>query len=219
MKDITGAGAPAGDEARRGVFLTLLRYTGWLVALSLLCQGLYLYASANDATTQFSEASLAEMSQNVMLVVSLLLLWRIRTLGQYRHVVVMLFGLLLASLIREQDRLLDAVFDSLWQWLVTLVVLPVLLYMIRYRHRLLDELGAFMQTAPFGIFSAGFMTLYLFSRLIGRGDYWQAVMAERYHYPTKSAVEESIEVLGYALMLIALVELWLLCRRLRARAL
>ncbi|WP_456268175.1 hypothetical protein M1D97_13095 [Kushneria sp. AK178] len=198
---------------RRQTLNSIYRFVAYLFFIAFICQCMYWDALPRALDDQFSEASFAEISQTVMLMVSLVLLWKVRAMGVYRHGVVLMFAFLLASLIREQDFLLERVFDGLWQWLVTLVLVPALVYLIRHRLRVLDECCRYMQQMSFGLFLSGMLTLYVFSRLMGRGIFWEAIMKAQYIYEIKSTVEEGIETLGYALMLLAIVELWLWARR------
>ena len=73
-------------------------------------------------------------------------------------------------------------------------------------------------TFAFGLFTAGVLTTYIFSRLYGRQAFWQAILEESYSGTFKSVAEEVVELLGYSLILIATVELLLMTRRIyRAR--
>ena len=198
---------------RRQALNSIYRYVAYLFFIALICQCMYWDALPRDLGNQFTESSFAEISQTVMLLVSLMFLWKIRAMGVYRHGVVLMFAFLLASLIREQDSMLDAVFDDLWQWLVALVLVPAVVFLVRYRLRVLDECYRYMQQMSFGLFLGGFVTVYVFSRLMGRGIFWEAILKAQYIYEIKSTVEEGIETLGYALMLLAIVELWFWARR------
>ncbi|MDP1086466.1 transporter, partial [Klebsiella pneumoniae] len=73
--------------------------------------------------------------------------------------------------------------------------------------------AAYANSFSFGLFAAGFLTTYVFSRLYGRQDFWRAVLQENYLRDFKSAAEELVELFGYALLLIAVIELVLLARR------
>ncbi|WP_299256345.1 hypothetical protein [uncultured Kushneria sp.] len=198
---------------RRQALNSIYRYVAYLFFIALICQCMYWDALPRDLENQFTESSFAEISQTFMLLASLIFLWKIRAMGVYRHGVVLMFAFLLASLIREQDFMLNRVFDDLWQWLVALVLVPAVVFLVRYRLRVLDECCRYMQQMSFGLFLSGFITVYVFSRLMGRGVFWEAVLKMQYIYEIKSTVEEGIETLGYALMLLAIVELWLWARR------
>ncbi|MGO2355561.1 MAG: hypothetical protein ACTH58_12605 [Marinomonas foliarum] len=75
------------------------------------------------------------------------------------------------------------------------------------------SLKEYSQQPSFGTFLAGFVTIMAFSRLMGRGSFWQAVMGDSYMRLVKNIVEEGIETLGYTLILISAIELVLACRR------
>jgi hypothetical protein len=53
----------------------------------------------------------------------------------------------------------------------------------------------------------------IFSRLYGRQDFWRAVMQDNYIREFKDVAEEAIELLGYSLILFAMIELLLIARR------
>ncbi|ART63751.1 hypothetical protein [Kushneria marisflavi] len=198
---------------RQKTLKSLYRYIAYLFLIALICQCMYWDALPRDIDDQFSETSFAEIAQPFMLLGSLILLWKVRAMGIYRHGTVLMFAFLLASLIREQDFMLDRVFDDLWQWLVTLVLVPALVFLVRYRLHVLDECCRYMKQMSFGLFLGGFVSVYVFSRLMGRGIFWEAVLKAQYVYEIKATIEESIETLGFALILLAIVELWLWARQ------
>ncbi|ARS51954.1 hypothetical protein [Kushneria konosiri] len=198
---------------RQETLKSLYRYIAYLFFVALICQCMYWDALPRELEDQFSETSFAEIAQTFLLLGSLIALWRVRAMGVYRHGTVLMFAFLLASLIREQDFMLDRVFDGLWQWLVTLVLVPATVFLVRYRLRVLDECCRYMQQMSFGLFLSGFVTVYVFSRLMGRGIFWEAVLKAQYVYEIKATIEESIETLGFALILLSTVELWLWARR------
>lgn len=53
------------------------------------------------------------------------------------------------------------------------------------------------------IMTIGLALLLAYSRLIGMGALWQGLLEDGYVRVVKNAVEESAEVLGYALILVA----------------
>ncbi|RKR04458.1 hypothetical protein C7446_1667 [Kushneria sinocarnis] len=201
------------DTDLRSAPLAILgRYFVYLCALALLCQMQYWSVLANPGT-RFSELSFVELAQSGLLLVSLILLWRTRQLGTWPAGTALMFGWLLASLIREQDFQLDRLFDGLWQWLVAVVAIATVRHLWRQREQIAEECRSFFAWSGFGLFMGGFMATYVFSRLMGRSALWEAVLGEAYQYRIKSGVEETLELLGYALMFAACVELWLLARR------
>ncbi|BBI72612.2 hypothetical protein HAALTHF_22730n [Vreelandella aquamarina] len=86
------------------------------------------------------------------------------------------------------------------------------------RQRFLEEFRHYSNTFSFGLFAAGVLVTYIFSRLYGRQDFWRAVLQEHYIRDFKDIAEEAIELLGYSLILFATIELLFLARRIhRAR--
>lgn len=193
---------------------TCLRALAYLVIIAALMEGVMQEALQLDYT-QFSESGFTELTQSVLLLLATGLALSVRIWQrQLPHVSLLLVGLLGASLIREQDAWLDSyVFDGAWQTLVALLVLPVLFVVIRHRRAFVTELESITGTFSFGLFAAGFLTTYAFSRLYGRSALWQEILGEHYLRAFKNAAEEVTELFGYTLMLFAMLELVLLVRR------
>ncbi|MFM9270642.1 hypothetical protein ACJ7V3_10300 [Halomonas elongata] len=193
---------------------TCLRALAYLVIIAALMEGVMQEAQQLDYT-QFSESGFTELTQSALLLLATGLALSVRVWQrQLPHVSLLLVGLLGASLIREQDAWLDSyVFDGAWQTLVALLVLPVLFVVIRHRRVFVTELESITGTFSFGLFAAGFLTTYAFSRLYGRSALWQEILGEHYLRAFKNAAEEVTELFGYTLMLFAMLELVLLVRR------
>ena len=127
-----------------------------------------------------------------------------------------MLGFILASLAREQDHHLDLhVFDGAWQLVVFLIVVPCLVLVWRNREKFLQEFNDYSHSSAFGLFAAGFLTTYVFSRLYGRTEFWRTLMDASYDRAIKNSAEEVTELMGYMLLFFATVELLLLVRRLR----
>lgn len=193
---------------------TCLRALAYLLIIAALMEGVMREALRLPGV-QFSESGFTEITQSVLLLLATGLALSTRLIQrQLPNVALLLVGLLGASLIREQDAWLDIyVFDGAWQTLVTLLVLPVLFVVIRQRRAFVAELESITGTFSFGLFSAGFLTTYAFSRLYGRSELWQAILGDHYLRTFKDAAEEITELFGYTLLLFAMLELVLLVRR------
>ena len=193
---------------------TCLRATLYILLVAGIAQGVF-YESLYLPDARFSERGFTELAQSALLAAGAgLLLYSHLVIRTLPYISLLMFGFLFASLIREQDALLDTyLFDGAWQLLVSFTVLPILFVVIRKRQRFLAEFAAYSNSFSFGLFAAGFLTTYVFSRLYGRGDFWQAILQESYVRDFKSAAEEVVELFGYAVLLIAVIELVLLARR------
>lgn len=197
-----------------GFKATCLRATLYILTIGVLMQGVY-YEGVHLTGIRFSEQGFTEHMQSVLLgLCSALLIYVHQRLPHFRHLALLMFAFLFASLIREQDARLDAyLFDGAWQVLVTLVILPSLYVVIRSRRAFLDEFSRYADSFSFGLFAAGFLCTYVFSRLYGRGAFWEAIMQENFVRVFKDTAEEVTELFGYALLLLAVIELILLARR------
>ncbi len=202
---------PAWPIAIRSLFIRTVLYT---FIIGLIAQGAYWEAQYLPAV-RFSELGFTEFTQTLALATGCLLLLYVRhVLRVWPNVTLLLLAFIAASLIREQDRFLDTyVAEHTWKVLVSLVVIPSIAWVVIQRRRFLAEFAHYSNTLSLGLFIAGILTTYIFSRLYGRQTFWQTVMQESYMRDVKSMAEEVIELLGYAIILIALVELLLLTRR------
>lgn len=195
---------------------TCIRAVIYILLTGALMQGVY-YEALYLPDNQFTERGFTELAQTLLLTIaSALLIYARHGLKSMPQVTLLLFGFLFASLIREQDSHLDTyLFDGAWQVLVTLVILPCLFFVIRRRRQFIDEFTHYSNTFSFGLFAAGFLTTYVFSRLYGRSEVWMAILGDHYARTFKDAAEEVTELFGYALLLFAIIELVLLARRWR----
>ncbi|HSH48337.1 MAG TPA: hypothetical protein VK991_07100 [Halomonas sp.] len=198
-----------------------LRAALYILLIAALAQGVYIEA-LHFPEVRFSEYGFTELAQTALLATaSALLIYTRQVLRVLPNVALLMLGFIVASLIREQDYFLDTfVARHVWKVLVTLVVIPTLYQVIRRRRDFLDELARYANSFSFGFFASGVLTTYVFSRLYGRSVMWEAILEESYVRTFKDAAEEVVELLGYALILIAVIELVILARhwaRQRAR--
>lgn len=197
-----------------GFAATCLRAALYILLVAGIAQGVYVEALYLPET-RFSERGFTEPAQSGLLSLTTLLLLYVRFgLRELPQVSLLLLAFVASSLVREQDALLDTyVFDGAWQLLVALIILPSLYSVIRHRREFAAQFAGYANSLSFGLFAAGFLTTYVFSRLYGRSEMWQAILQEDYVRTFKDAAEEVVELFGYALILIAVIELALLARR------
>lgn len=196
----------------------------WITGLRWLAYGLLMAGVASlllgeagrTGTERFWEAGPTEIAQLTAAFGSALLLlafaWR---RPEWRPVSLPLAAFFLMLGTRELDWFTDHyIADGTWQMVVLAIVLVLLFYLWRARRDLMPAWTAFTATPAFGVMAAGGVMLLIFSRLFGRASMWQAVMGDAYLRVVKSAVEEGVELAGYTLLFIGVIEL-LLIRRLR----
>jgi hypothetical protein len=185
-----------------------------VLLIGAIAQGAYLEA-LYFPSVRFTELGFTEFTQTLVLATCCAMLVYIRqVLKVWPTVTLLLLAFLAASLVREQDHFLDSyVAHNTWKALVALIIIPTLVWVVKQRRRFLDEFAYYSNTFSFGLFTAGVLTTYIFSRLYGRQEFWQTILEDSYVRNFKNIAEEVVELLGYSLMLIATLELLLLARR------
>ncbi|GEN27299.1 hypothetical protein HVA01_09450 [Halovibrio variabilis] len=197
----------------------LVRAVLYVLFIGAIVQGAYLEALYLPSV-RFTELGFTELTQTLVLFTCCAMLIYIRqVLKVWPTVTLLLLAFVASSLVREQDYFLDTyVAENTWKVLVALIILPSLFWVVKQRQRFLEEFAHYSNTFAFGLFTAGVLTTYIFSRLYGRTIMWQAVLDDQYVRIFKDVAEEVVELLGYSLILIATLELLLLARRIyRAR--
>ncbi len=189
----------------RGKLIRIFLYAVFLVALMLV-----IISDANAGADKFFEDSWTERAQEAIFLLLAIGLCTLSMRLQQVSILAALFaGFFMLAFIRELDALLEQnIATGTWQVLVTVVVL-VMAYQARKHWSLLQsQITSHIKTYSFGLFIAGFLTTFIFSRLIGNEELWMAIMDEGYHRNIKNAVEESTELLGDALFLFSGVEFY-----------
>lgn len=161
--------------------------------------------------SEYSEYSLTEWLESGLALLSGLSFLIVAKINLVmRPVAAMLTALFLMKCIREADYFLDKlVADGAWQVLVTAVLVVIVLYLWKQKTSITESIRAFSQQPSSGILLSGFLTLFVFSRLIGRARFWEAVMGDGYMRVVKNISEEATELLGYGLLSIAAIEMLL----------
>lgn len=190
-----------------------LRAALYILLIAALAQGIYIEA-LHFPNVRFSEYGFTELAQSgILATASALLIYTRQALKVLPNVVLLMLSFIVASLIREQNHFLDTfVADHTWKVLVALVVIPTLYHIVRRRQGFLNELAHYANSFSFGFFSSGILTTYVFSRLYGRSVMWEVILEDSYVRTFKNAAEEAVELLGYALILISVIELVILAR-------
>jgi len=198
----------------------ILRGLIYLFAVAGIAQLVSLEGYRSLTLSEYSEHSLTEYMQDVMSFLScMLFLYASRLDEKLKIASILLAALLGMMFVRESDSLLDHyVFDGAWQTIVLLIFACVIVFLLGQFSKIYASLKEYSLQASFGIFLAGFVTLLAFSRMMGRSSFWQAVMGDSYMRIVKNIVEESIETFGYSLVLIAAIELVLVCLRRKKQA-
>lgn len=194
-----------------GLKTALLRLIIYGALVYLLAEFLKWNVKQEAVSNKFSEDSAVEYVQSILLLLSSTVF--LYTSFKYRSLFPLsfaLFAFMMASLIREQDAFLDEhVYDGAWQTGAFSLLILASLLIYRKKAIFFSNLNNFVHQFSFGILLSGIVTTYIFARLYGRKVFWMAVMETQYIRDVKNVSEESLELFGYALILIASVEFYL----------
>lgn len=161
--------------------------------------------------SDYSEHSATEKMHDLFAFISCVVFFIAARLSQsLRPAAVMVGTLVGLMLIREFDAFLDDnLFDGAWQVLVYGSIAASAFYLFKQPNPVKPSLIEYSHTSSSGIFLSGILVVLVFSRLFGRGSFWEAVMGDGYVRVVKNIAEEGTELMGYALLVIAAVEfLW-----------
>lgn len=165
------------------------------------------YSQLSEST--YNEVSLTEKLQDLFGFLScVFFLVAARMNVELRPIAVMLAALTGMMFIRESDSFLDHnVFDGAWQVLVSAVIVVTAVFLKKQSQPIKSAIMAYARLPSAGVLLSGILVTFVFSRLFGRRSFWEAVMGDNYIRVVKNVVEEGTELMGYALILIAALEL------------
>lgn len=197
----------------RTVIASLFLYICWaaLIAVAVTAEGHWLGVDA-----RYGEASLVEyLESSFLLLVAILFYIGSRVSGHWRGLCIALTFAAAVAAVREQDSFFDHnVFDGAWQLVAAALLVWAASILWRYPGSLADEASSFANSRGAGLLMAGFVTVFVFSRIVGMQTFWRNVMGDRYLRVVKNIVEEGIELFGYSLLVLAAAETVLHLKRL-----
>ncbi len=175
----------------------------FLAALMLL-----VVVDAGAEESKFFENSWTERAQeSLFLLLFIIHVLVARRVQSVRTLALLFGGFFLLALVRELDAVLEGnIGTGAWQVLATLIVIAMIYRLRQDWQGFRFQLQSHMETYSFGLFMAGFLTTFAFSRLLGNEELWMAIMEESYQRNVKNAVEETVELLGDALMFFSGIE-------------
>ncbi len=111
-------------------------------------------------------------------------------------------GFLFCVFIRESDYFLDLLlFRHAWKAGVLLTLILTGCYAWRVRKQIQASLCQFIHHPSSGIFMAGMLVLFVFSRLFGYGDAWEGIVLDGKWFHVKELVLEHTNDINYTLLM------------------
>ncbi len=182
------------------------------ILYTILCTGVGFLPALDIAMNPFNreilftEYSFVQLAQTVTLVMGILAMGRLLYLKVLPQLSFLVVALLACALVRESDSFLDALADGLWQTMATLILVGTVFHLVPQRKTMQTQIAYLGGHFSFGLMLSGFIIIMGFSRVFGRGAMWQQIMGAHYNKSIKNFAEESIELLGYVILAIGVIE-------------
>ncbi|MEO9572545.1 MAG: hypothetical protein ABJ263_18605 [Tateyamaria sp.] len=178
---------------------------GCLVLLMILVP-LIVLLDVKVLSGRVSETSLTELAQAGSILTTAILFF----IGTRRFPEAVGYLMSVATLcawmfIRENDAYFDAIRHGFWVVPNTILLGIGALFAYRHRDTLKNPFRQHAATREAVFMMVGFVIIVIFSRVFGSGELWRPIMGETYNPAFKAAVQESLELLGYALMVFGAV--------------
>jgi hypothetical protein len=117
-------------------------------------------------------------------------------------------------LIREFDAWFDGKFPQLgWFPFVLVIAVILLVILIKNFKSFTIQIKNLKFTAGFGILLISLANLHVFTRLYGKPSNWDNIMGDKYLYSVERISEESVELIAYMMILIAMTELFIFVKK------
>lgn len=170
-----------------------------LVILTLIAP-LFLYIDTVNFGHGVSELSFTEFAQEILLLISVVLLGvGACKYPNSRGLFVLMGGFFGCMLIRELDKVLDFVWHGFWFPVATLFSIAAICYAKFYcQNTFLHRAATFVNTKPYCFILSGLIVVLVFSRIFGSGSLlWKEILGEGYTHDFKSSLQEGLELFGY----------------------
>lgn len=184
------------------VFNAICRF----ILFSVFIAGMFgiMYVDISIFHDQVKEISLTEVTQETFLgLIVATFIYLAVNKPQHRGFYGLVAGFFAALLIRELDDLFDLVWHGFWVYPALAVSLVAIALARYYRGSVLNGFAEFCQSKSYIIMMCGLVTLLVFSRLFGMGEFWKVILSDGYVRVAKNIAEEGVELLGYGFVLVA----------------
>ena len=183
-----------------------VRFTAYTLVIFVLLASLVPIIHDGDIAT-FRENGPIEWAQFGLLVVtSAIFLSGACFVRWFRQVFFLLASLCATAAVRELDSLLDKAIPLLG-WKIGLLI-PILALYTLYASRtiLKAQVRAFVTLQGFAILWTGFIVVVAVAQLVGHGDLLKQLLGDGYTRHYKRFIEETLELVGYWILLVGSCE-------------
>lgn len=187
---------------------TVIRFSLYALGIFLVTRLLPAIASRGDVTL-FLEYGVAEWLQFAMLMAATLL-FALGSNSRWCPKVCLACAFLTGiAAVREMDSYFHSIIPSGgWGWPAGCLALVGALLLWRRRSMLYEQIGVFAGSRVCAILWCGFIIAIPFAQLVGRADFWQAIIGDDYNRQYRRVFEELAEALGYFMLLAGSIEVF-----------
>jgi hypothetical protein len=164
---------------------------------------------------QSDESNAIEFAQQSLLLITVLVgfiaIYFTKNFKTFMSVTSLFIAL---HLIREFDAWFDTQFEGIGWFPFVLVLAVVMLgILIKNFKSFINQIKTLRHTAGFGILLIALANLHVFTRIYGKPSNWDNVMGDKYLYSVERISEESVELIAYMMILIAMAELFIFVKK------
>ena len=198
------------SDGEKRAFAIGIRYVLYIA----VCIGALLlqhFASSHFHDETFSENGLVENIQFLLLLASAIVFLAHGVIRpKFRTLLFLLSGLCALGCCREMDNIMDRLIPVMsWRVGFLFVVAPAIWALMR-RKETLSALESFLRSRCFVKLCNAFTVILVLGQLIGHRSYLKAVLVDMDHIGlVKEVIEESVETIGYTMILLASLESFL----------
>lgn len=148
-----------------------------------------------------AEISLTEITQEAFLLITLLIYWYgAWRKEEIRGFLVLVAGFFTTLFIRELDVFFDSISHGFWVYIaITTAILSISYSYFFAKGTNLKPFLDFLDTKTYFLLLIGMIILLIFSRAFGSGNLlWSYLLPGEYLFIVKTAIQEGLELLGYA---------------------
>lgn len=162
-----------------------------------------------------NETNSIEFAQQSILLISILVgFTSLAYTTKYRSFMSVMSLFIGLHLIRELDAWFDShIYNIGWFPYVLVLAIIMLFIFIKNFKAFTAQLKSLSHTAGFGILLVSLANLHVFTRIYGKPSNWDNIMGENYLYSVERASEESVELVAYMMILIAVTELFIFVKK------
>ena len=186
--------------------------------LLVYCVLMYLCTLPMEADFKIGEAgesnSIEFAQQSILLITVLVGFLSLLYTKEYKSFMSVFSLFIGMHLIREFDAWFDSQFPQLgWFPFVLVIAVIVLVILIKNFKSFIIQIKNLKYTAGFGILLISLANLHVFTRLYGKPSNWDNIMGDKYLYSVERISEESVELIAYMMILIAMTELFIFVKK------